>query len=1139
MTGSALNHEVFLSTWLDSAGAERANKDSFLKDLCDVLGVPHPNPKTGDPAADTYVFERDAITPRPGETTTTKFIDLYKAGCFLLEAKQGSTAVSPKLGTARRDTPGWTFAMKEAYGQALGYARTFNTPPPFLVVADLGYCFDLYASFDGSWNYAPFPDAQHNRLFLRDLARHVDVLKAVWTDPWSLDPSRHAARVTEEVATHLAELAKSLDRDHPPELVAKFLMRCLFTMFAEDVGLLGDHLFTDSLERFWLPNPASFPGGVRSLWRAMNDGSDYVTGKLLRFNGGLFADPSALSLTRDQIGLLYEAAKCDWSDVEPAIFGTLLERALNPRERHKLGAHYTPRAYVERLVRPTILEPVREEWEAVQAEARGYLTAKEPDPNAAVRCVREFHGRLASIRVLDPACGSGNFLYVTLDLFKRLESEILQVLRGLGESEQFEMQTVRVSPRQFLGLEVNPWAKEIAELVLWIGYLQWHFRAYAGRVPIQEPVIEDTRSIVCRDAVLEYDRQELVTDAEGKPVSRWDGVTLKVHPVTGEEVPDEAARVPLYRYLNPRKAAWPKADFIVGNPPFMGNKRMRAAMGDGYVEALRATWGDVSETVDYVMYWWHHAADMVAKGEARRFGFITTNSITQTFNRKVVQAALGKGVRLAFAIPDHPWVESDTGAAVRIAMTCGSKEGGAGRLLTVTAESEGKDGTLDVVFREAYGVIHVDLSAGANVATAVPLESNRDLSFQGIIPLGDGFRFTRDQLPAVGVAPDALPPVVKRFVIGRDLVQRMEERFLIDFFGLSETEAMEQYPDLFQRVLLLVKPERDQNKRETRRRNWWLFGENAPKLRRAVIGISRVVATIETSRHKPFVFLPADWDYDHKVYVVASDDAFLLGVLSSKYHQCWALAAGGHMGVGNDPTWTSTTCFQPFAFPAAADGQQARIRDLGERLDGFRKERQALHPDLTLTGMYNVLAALREGRALSAKEHQIHEKGLVTVLKALHDDLDAAVADAYGWPVDLPDEEILSRLVALNAERAREEADGLVRWLRPEFQAKGIKAPAPEPGQTDLLPAPEAAPTSATTAGPAPWPKGIQERLAAVRARVSSEARPWSLQDVRASFKGARADQVEPILDSLAFLGHMVRVMTADGVRWQAAGRAP
>ena len=199
-----------------------------------------------------------------------------------------------------------------------------------------------------------------------------------------------------------------------------------------------------------------------------------------------------------------------------------------------------------------------------------------------------------------------------------------------------------VTLQQLLGIEINPRAAALAELVLWIGFLQWHIRSF-GNASVAEPVIHDYGNIECRDAVLACDRVDYVMDGQGKAVTRWDGVHFRPHPVTGERVPDEAFQVALEKYVNPRKAAWPAADFIVGNPPFIGASTVRRALGDGYADALRRTWSDVPESADFVMHWWHAAAQRVASGSAQRFGLITTNSLPQTFNRRVVERALSAG----------------------------------------------------------------------------------------------------------------------------------------------------------------------------------------------------------------------------------------------------------------------------------------------------------------------------------------------------------------------------------------------------------------------------------------------------------------------------------------------------------------
>nr|VFJ95539.1 MAG: Methyltransferase domain-containing protein [Candidatus Kentron sp. H]VFJ96347.1 MAG: Methyltransferase domain-containing protein [Candidatus Kentron sp. H]VFK02235.1 MAG: Methyltransferase domain-containing protein [Candidatus Kentron sp. H] len=513
--------------------------------------------------------------------------------------------------------------MLRAHGQAVAYARALPTTegrPPFIITLDVGVALEVYSEFTQSGGaYIPYPDPRAHRIKLADLQNDAirQRLRAIWLEPLALDPTRLSARVTRDIATRLAKLARSLEQSgNPPAQVAAFLMRAIFTLFAEDVGLMDKRAFTDLLESL-RETPEHFVPLVEELWRKMNTGgfSATIRKKLLQFNGGLFADPSALALDKKQIALLIQAARADWKNVEPAIFGTLLERALDPLERHKLGAHYTPRAYVERLVMPTVIHPLREEWDNTKATAivlkeqgtdikKSKKTQKKKH-EAAVAEIKGFHNRLCQLRILDPACGSGNFLYVTLEHLKRLEGEVFNVLSEWGEGLlELEGLGDTVDPHQFLGIETNPRAAAIAEAVIWIGYLQWHFRT-RGDVAPPEPVLREFKNIENRDAVLQWDAIELDTDENGAPVTRWDGRTMKTHPVTSEPVPDEAARVAVERYIGPRKAQWPEADFVVGNPPFIGAARMRAALGDGYTEALRNTYPRVPESADLVMYTRH------------------------------------------------------------------------------------------------------------------------------------------------------------------------------------------------------------------------------------------------------------------------------------------------------------------------------------------------------------------------------------------------------------------------------------------------------------------------------------------------------------------------------------------------------
>ena len=956
----------FIAKWQGISASELSTSQSFLIDLCALLGVDVPHAT----AAQDYMFERP-ITFRHGDgSTSAGRIDLYRRGAFVLESKKLKAATHSK---------GFDDALLRARSQAEAYARALPATegrPPFVVVVDVGNRIELYAEFSRSGaTYTPFPDPRSHRIALADLDRPeiLDRLRRVWTDPLSLDPSRESARVTREIAARLAELAKSLERaGHAPEQVAQFLMRCLFTMFAEDVRLLPEASFRNLLAQH-AERPDTAMRMLAQLWRDMDAGgfSAVLASDVLRFNGKLFKQPDTLPLDREQVGLLIEAARADWKHVEPAIFGTLLERALSTNERHKLGAHYTPRAYVERLVLPTVIEPLRTEWSDAQAAAM--TLAAENRHDEAVAILQRFHHRLCTVRVLDPACGSGNFLYVTLEHLKRLEGEVLNTLDelgfrqtglALGGERADALAGETVDPHNLLGIELNPRAAAIAEVVLWIGYLQWHFRT-RGDVSPPVPVIRDFRNIENRDAVLAYDAVELVTDAAGRPVTRWDGRTMKPSPVTGELIPDDSARVPLERYTNPRKATWPDADFVVGNPPFIGTKRMKQALGEGYAEALRQTWSDVPESADFVMYWWDHAAELTRQGELERFGLITTNSIGQTFNRRVVERALlpsppGRGaggegglaakppssgpsghllpvgegkampISIVFAIPDHPWVDSADGAAVRISMTVGAIGSVYGQLQQVTNEPEIDRGVAEVLLRERRGRIHADLKIGADVAGADSLRANSMIAGMGVALHGSGFILEPElaaRLRAFGTTS------IRGYVAGRDLLQLHRERYLVDFSGLDEPAARAANPAAFQHVIDYVRPEREHNKRDVLRRMWWRFGWERPVLRAALKGLSRYIGTTETSKHRPFQFIAGEVLADHSIVCVASADAAVLGALSSTVHAAWALAAGARLGVGNDPRYSKTRCFDPFPFPTCLSllppGEGARRADEG------------------------------------------------------------------------------------------------------------------------------------------------------------------------------------------------------------------
>ncbi len=1187
---TAAEVEAFVAKWHGISGSERANYQIFIGELCAVLGVAAPQPSRSDVQDNAYVYERRVQFAHGDGSTGVGFIDCYRRGAFVLEAKDVKAAAHTK---------GFDAALMRAREQAEGYARALPAAegrPPFLVVVDVGHVIEVYAEFTRSGaTYTPFPDARSHRIRLPDLrdAALRERLRLLWEDPMALDPARASAKVTRQVSEQLAKLARSLggsgtrsgtgsNTGHTPEAVAAFLTRCLFSMFAEDVGLLpsnadGQGTFS-SLLRQWRDQPDTLRHMLAALWADMDRGgfSATATAPLLRFNGKLFkgsAEPDyVLPLTRDQIDGLLNAAAANWREVEPSIFGTLLERALDPTERHALGAHYTPRAYVERLVLPTVVEPLRAEWADAQAaalllsiEARGLDGKKHDDKLAEARAtVKAFHHRLCTVRVLDPACGSGNFLYVTLEHLKRLEGEVMEQLQALGETQVrlgFEGETV--TPQQLLGIEVNERAAALAELVLWIGYLQWHIRTF-GSASVAEPVVHDWQNIECRDAVLTWDRQEPMRNAAGEVVTRWDGQTFKLHPVTGAKVPDERAVVPQWRYVNPRAAGWPAADFIVGNPPFIGASTMRAALGDGYTQALRQAWPAVPESADFVMYWWHRAAETVRLGRALQFGLITTNGLRQIFNRRVIEAqqSASPPITLIFALPDHPWVDSANGAAVRIAMTVGSKESQDGRLLNITSESTAGSGEVLVSLSESLGLIHANLQIGANVDIARPLRAMSGLSSPGVKLHGAGFIVTTEQARSLGFGETpGLEFHIRAYRNGRDLMARSRGVMVIDLFGLDEAKTRDKFPAVYQWLYDRVRPARDVGASTkdgaAYAKLWWLHGKPRPALRRALATLDRYVVTVETMRHRVFQFLPAAVLPDNKLVAIATDQQLHLGMLSNSVHAAWALATGGWLGVGNDSVYSKTTCFDAFAFPSDDTGLTPvlieRIGTLAETIDAHRKRRQAAYDTLTLTGIYNVLAKLRAGEQLTPTERVIHTQGLVGVLRTLHDDLDAAVLEAYGWSdlgPALADHttagaaarevavgDLLQRLVDLNAKRAAEEAAGTVRWLRPDFQNPSAASASTQATLTGTD-SEEADPADAPATAPVarrPWPTGLPEQIKAVSYVLNSAARPLSLDELAAHFsaRGRWRDRLPTIVATLEAIGRARRSAAADA--WSAA----
>ncbi|MCB4771059.1 class I SAM-dependent DNA methyltransferase [Ancylobacter sp. Lp-2] len=1133
--------EHFISRWtVREGGQERANYALFLAELCQLIGVDPPEPAGHSSELNAYVFERAVTFREPDGSTAKGRIDLYKRGCFVLEAKQSRQGEGPKAPAGgeqqalfsveeapqgRRVSRRWDVLMMNARRQAEDYAKALPAAegwPPFLIVCDVGNCFELYADFSGQGkNYAQFPDRQGFRVFLQDL-RSQEVrerLKKVWTDPHNLDPTKRAAKVTRDIAERLAKVSKFLEEqrgtDGKPlykrEAIASFLMRCLFTMFAEDVELIPKESFKRVLDRC-RTSPELLPQLVGQLWEAMDTGAFAfaIEAKVKRFNGYLFKDRTVLPLPREEIGELFEAAKANWREVEPAIFGTLLEQALDPSERRKLGAHYTPRAYVERLVIATVIEPLRAEWDLVRATAE--RLSSEGNPAAALAEVTKFHAQLCTVRVLDPACGTGNFLYVSLELMKRLEGEVLEAVADLGGQEALGLDRHTIDPHQFLGMELNPHAAAIAELVVWIGFLQWFFRTQGGQPT--EPILRDFKTIKAMDAVLLHDGSEPAVDASGQPVMQTDA---------------EGRRVPVLSFRNPRLPQWPEAEYIVGNPPFIGAKFMRGYLGDGYAKALWAAHPHMNESADFVMYWWDRAADLLTRRgtKLRRFGFVTTNSITQEFSRRVMEARMKakKPISLLMAIPDHPWTKvTKDAAAVRIAMTVAAAGKQGGVLREVVREDSLNTDAPAIELTDHNGDINTDLTVGVDLTSVSALKSNKFVCSPGVKLHGDGFIVHEELIDQLGLNAVVDINYLKEYRNGRDIVGTRRGVKVIDLFGLDEEEARRRVPRIYQHLMATVKVDRQAQLQRVRTadseeylRRWWIFGKPRQELRSALRELRRYIVTPVTTKHRVYQFLDTNVVPDDALMSIAIEDAFILGVMSSAVCVRWTMSAGSTLE--DRPRFIKASCFDPFPFPDASEPLKAEIRAVAEELDAFRKARQTEHPRLTLTQMYNVLEKLKASAPLDKEDIRIGDEGLVLILKELHGKIDALVFDAYGWPRGLSDEDIIARLVALNKERAEEEARGLIRWLRPDYQKAraGIIAtvkPTEEQGNMALV-------VEAAKEQKPPFPAGEVERTAAIMAALANASGLVSAASIAAGFRqGKRAEpQVLATLASLARMG--------------------
>ncbi len=937
-TVSGLTPEAFAARWAKSTLSERASAQAHFIDLCRMLG--EPTPTEADPTGEFYAFERGVEKTGGGKG----FADVWYEGHFAFEYK------------------GKHKDLKAAYDQLLRYREDLGNPP-LLVVCDIDR-FEVHTNFTNTvkkvyaFANAELPEPENLR-----------VLRALFQNPDALAPAATSEHVTLEAAKGFATLADGLrERGVEPERAAHFLNKLLFCLFAEDVGLLPKGLFSEILKAS-SANPEWFVEYTRDLFSKMAVGGHTMLKKIRHFNGGLFADADTLPLSPSELATLAEVSKLDWGSVEPAIFGTFFERSLDPRLRAKLGAHYTSREDILALIEPVLMAPLREEWARVQQEALAQAAKADGQTERkahnsrerAVRTLQAFAERLRRVRVLDPACGSGNFLYMSLKELLDLEKEVSAFSARLGMTPFFP----EVSPDQLFGMELSPYAHELAQVVVWIGYLQW--KADNGYGDQTEPILGQMENIKEMDAILSH-------DAEGVPV----------------------------------EPEWPQADFVVGNPPFLGGKRMRAELEDAYVDDLFALYeGRVPREADLVTYWFERTRSLIESGRLKRAGLIATNSIRGGKNREVlkrINASPGGGI--FFAESDRPWVQN--GAAVRVSMV-GFGDG---------SQKEGY--TLDGL---PVGAINSDLTGSLDLTSARRLAENRSLAFMADTKGGpfDISPQIASRMLSTSFAgnPNGRPnsDVVRPWANGMDITRRPRGMYIIDFGTDMSLEDAALYEAPFEYVQEHVRPMRATNNRKVYRERWWLHMEPRPAMRRALGGLGRYIATSSVSKHRLFTWLDSSTLPDHALIVFAREDDYFFGVLQSGAHVLWALRMGTFLGVGNDPRYTPTTCFETFPLPwppgkePSDDPLVEEIAAAAKQLDSYREN--YLHPEglseaqmkkKTLTNLYN--------------ENP-------TWLANAHERLDRAVYAAYGWEEGISEDDVLANLMALNLERSEDAAGNL------------------------------------------------------------------------------------------------------------------
>ncbi len=971
---SELTPQQFIEKWQKANIKESAAAQSHFNDLCELLG--DKKPLEADPEGEWFAFEYGMKKT----TGTQGFADVFKKGFF-----------------------GWEYKGKKkdltaAYAQLQQYAPALANPP-LLIVCDIER-FVIHTN----WN--DFVSEKYE-IALEELLNpdKINLLRYAFHDPDKLKPKKSRQQLTEEIAGNFAKVSERLRRrGNDPYEVAHFVNRLIFCMFAEDIDLLPKNLFTDLLNQ-GRTDPTYIESRLSKLFKAMNKGGEWGKDDIIYFNGGLFDNDKALKLDLEEIELVYEAAKKDWSDIDPSIMGTLFERGLDPKKQSQLGAHYTDRDMIMKIINPVVVDPLMVEWEDVKkkietdlSKAEEYKVKENTKQNAtqitkaknrALKAYNKFLAKVRHFKVLDPACGSGNFLYLSLSTLKDIEREISLY----GEIVfQLTQHMPEIGPQNIYGIELNPYAAELARVSVWIGEIQW-IKKHGFTVPAN-PVLRKLKNIVCQDALINEDGSEY---------------------------------------------HWPKVNVIVGNPPFIGDKKMIRELGEEYSASIRELYKDrLPSGADFVCFWFAKACDYMKEGWLERAGLVSTNSIRSGKNRNILDEICDK-FQIYNAWPDESWVNE--GAAVRVSMTSFSQ------LLKK-----------DVRIRnEPVSGIFSDLSEkldalNADFTKVKKLGANKKCAFIGTQKNGpfDISAEVARELLTKPVNPNGKhnSDVVKPWLNGQEITGRPKGKWIIDFGVKMPIQEAALYEAPFSYASIHVKPKRVGKREEKANDKWWIHQRPRPELRAAIEGKRFFISTPRVAKYRLFKITPSSFIPDSRICVIASDRFEMFGILTSKLHELWTLKTCSWHGVGNDPTYNAQSVFETFPFPEGMEPDRdaakysenpkaIKIAAAAKRLNELREN--WLNPSDLIRRVPEVSKGYPEHiLPIDEDAEKILKKRTLTNLynenpawlQIAHKELDDAVAEAYGWPTNLTDEEIQEKLFELNQERSKMPStiDAVISW---------------------------------------------------------------------------------------------------------------